>query len=79
MTSLSNSLEIFPYFNPINGLRLCRSSSAPLSSNETAVFLAKVQNLSLGADKVPKEITCGKQSIFLREPQERSRLRSLLH
>lgn len=26
-----------------------------MSSNETAVFLAKVQNLSLGADKVPKE------------------------
>lgn len=35
-----------------------------ISSNETAALLSKVQNLSLRADKAPKEITCGEQSVF---------------
>lgn len=54
MTSLSNQLGRFPL---VEGLRIHRSSSEHLSSNETAAFLAKVQNLSLGADKAPKENT----------------------
>lgn len=32
-----------------------------INSNEIAALLSKVQNLSLRADKAPKEITCGKQ------------------